>query len=508
MRLGPLTIRLIALVAVGLATRVLVAQSGGGSNYQPPQFYALQRAPERPMQAMYMAPMGVGPASPYVDVYGNPAVVPAGYCADCGGDCCGSDCYGGDCDGGDCYDGDCYGCDCGCAACGGCYGPCPDCSMGGGYGGPAAHGGFCRYGYGGSWQDCRTGTYPPFPDDVEDYSLLPPGRTEQCGPHYFDVRMEAVWMTRDETFRAPIDFTSLNVDGPIVLSSTQLDFETETGFRILGRYDVGPLSVIEFGYWGLENLDARASFTDPDPVDPNTGNLYSLFTDFVRNPALLPPDVTTPGGSLPWTERSVTHSISLESELHTGEFNYRRYWVGFNPMVSGTLLAGFRFTRLREDFLFAASGEARGEYLESIKNDMAGFQTGGDVWLHIRQGVRIGAEGKVGLMNNHYTLDNTFSTNPVAGTPPDFTEHFEKDIPALIVDASADVVWDVCPSWSVRAGYEILFLNSVLLAGENFNTGTVYNGVPGVFLPQRVPFVNDQGDAFYHGAHLGAEFIW
>jgi hypothetical protein len=73
-------------------------------------------------------------------------------------------------------------------------------------------------------------------------------------------------------------------------------------------------------------------------------------------------------------------------------------------------------------------------------------------------------------------------------------------------------VWDVCPSWSVRAGYEILFLNSVLLAGENFNTGTIYNTpentVPGVALPQRVPFVNDQGDAFYHGAHLGAEYTW
>jgi hypothetical protein len=320
--------------------------------------------------------------------------------------------------------------------------------------------------------------------------------------------MEAVYMTRDETFKQHVDFTSNNVAGPIVLSSSQLDFEPTTGFRILGRYDVGPLSVIEFGYWGIENLDSSASFTDPDPVDPDTGNLYSLFTDFVRFPALLPATVTTPDGALPWTERSITHSISLESELHNAEFNYRRYWVGFSPAVSGTLLAGFRFTRLREDFRFQAIGEAEGRYDENIKNDMAGFQAGGDIWLHVRQGVRIGAEGKVGLMNNHYTLDNTFSTNPVAGVPPDFTEHFEKDIPALVTEASADVVWDVCPSWSVRAGYEIFFLNSVLLAGENFNTGTVYNGIPGVLLPERVPFVNDQGHAFYHGAHLGAEFTW
>jgi hypothetical protein len=488
MRIGLHTIRLLALLAAAAVGGELCAQPGGGSNYQPPQFSALDAAaPMGPMQAMYMQPMG-GRANPY---QGASGVMPASY---------GGDCYGGECGGGDCY-GDCgypQGCDC--------YGQCPDCATCGP--GGCGPGGMCQYGNGGSWQDCRSGTCPPYPDDVEDYSLLPPGRTEQCGPHYFDVRMEAVYMTRDKTFNQQVDFTSNNVAGPIVLSSSELDFKPTTGFRILGRYDVGPLSVIEFGYWGIQDLKSTASFTDPDPVDPDTGNLYSLFTDFVRNPALVPATVTTPDGALPWTERSITHSISLESELHNAEFNYRRYWVGFSPAVSGTILAGFRFTRLREDFRFQANGEAEGRYDEGIKNDMAGFQTGGDIWIHVRQGVRIGAEGKIGLMNNHYTLDNTFSTNPVAGVPPDFTEHFEKDIPALVTEASADVVWDVCPSWSVRAGYEITFLNSVLLAGENFNTGTVYNDEPGVLLPERVPFVNDQGNAFYHGAHLGAEFTW
>ncbi len=491
MRFGLHTIRLLALLAAGLGGRDLLAQMGV--------------APSGPMQAMYAQPTGMGGGNSYVDAYGNSVVVPASY----GAEYSDGQYYGGDCNG------DCNG-DCGYPPAGDCYGQCGDCNgcndcgprWRDGFSGNGCGCGYGGYGNGGSWQDPRSGTNPPFPDDVEDYSLLPPGRTEQCGPHYFDVRMEAVYMTRDEAFRTPVDFTSNNVAGPIVLSSTQLDFEYETGFRILGRYDCGPLSVLEFGYWGLENLDASASFTDPNPVDPDTGNLYSLFTQFVTNPADLPVTVTTPGGALPWTERSITHSISLESELHTAEFNYRRYWVGFNPMVSGTLLAGFRYTRLREDFRFEANGEAQGRYDEGIKNDLAGFQAGGDVWIHVRQGVRIGAEGKVGLMNNHYTLVNTFSTDPVAGTPPDFSEKFEKDIPALVAEASADVVWDVCPSWSIRAGYEMLFLNSVLLAGENFNTGTVYNGIPGVLLPERIPYVNNQGDAFYHGAHLGAEYTW
>src|SRR5262249_25520428 len=160
------------------------------------------------------------------------------------------------------------------------------------------------------------------------------------------------------------------------------------------------------GYWGIENLDSSAEF-----VNPNADS-YSLFSDFVRDPAALPPTVTQPGGALPWTERSVVQRISLESELHNAEFNYRRYWVGFHPMVSGPVRPGFHYSRLREDFQFYTMGQselgfdpATGSYDENIKNDMAGFQAGGDIWIHVRQGVRIGAEGKVGLMNNHYTLD-------------------------------------------------------------------------------------------------------
>ena len=498
MRMGLLTVRLLTLSAMGLLAGVATAQSGGASS--------------GPVQALFTQPIG---GSTYVDAYGNSVVVPAGYCGNCG-DGCGDGCYGGDCYGGDCYGGDCYGgggCangygECGCPPGGECYGGNCDTCGGGrwrdGFSGNGCGCGYGGWGNGGTWQDPRAGTCPPFPDDTENYSLLPPGRTEQCGPHYFDVRMEAVVMTRDTAFRDNVDFTSLNVSGPIVVSSRELDFDYVAGFRIMGRYDCGPLSVIEFGYWGIENLDSSASFTDPNPVDPDTGNLYSLFSNF----GLQPPTVVNPDGPLPWTERSITQSISLESELHNAEFNYRRYWVGFNPSVSGTLLAGFRYTRLREDFQFLAMGEAIGSYDENIKNDLAGFQTGGDVWLHVRQGIRIGAEGKVGLMNNHYTLDNTFSTYNPTETPPNFTEHFEKDQPALTVEASADVVWDICPSWSIRAGYEMFFLNSVLLAGENFNTGTVYNDIPDVDLPQRVPFVNDQGHAFYHGAHLGAEYTW
>ena len=193
---------------------------------------------------------------------------------------------------------------------------------------------------------------------------------------------------------------------PFVLRSTQLDFDYETGFRILGRYDCGPLSVIEFGYWGVENLDSSASFTDPNPVDADTGNLYSLFSYYGNTP----PGVTTPGGPVPWTERS-------DHAKHLARIGAAQRGIQLPPLLGRLQSDGLRHAARRLPLHAAArrfpvfAGDRRSrsaDYDEIIKNDMAGFQAGGDVWVHIRQGIRIGAEGKVGLMNNHYTLDNSF----------------------------------------------------------------------------------------------------
>jgi hypothetical protein len=427
--------------------------------------------------------------SNYVDANGNPVVVPAGYV--------GPPCAGGG-----------Y---VGCEPCDG---------YGGGYGGPGGpgghgggHGGLHYVGDGirgmmhsgainGPYAMGAGGTAPPVGYDLANDVGMEGFLVDQRGPHYFDARGEAVYMTPDETFGRDIAITSLNVsDDNIVLSTGQLDYDYETGFRILGRFDLGPLSVLEFGYMGIYDWESSASFTDPNPVDPDTGNLYSLFSEFGTNPNT----VTIEGGPMPETERSVFQSISIDSDLQTAEMTFRRYWVGFIPRISGTILAGFRYTKLKEDFYFTSIGEAAQQYSVRADNDLAGFQTGGDIWIGLMQGVRIGAEGKVGLYNNHYTLDNNIVTDPLGATPPSLSERFADNEAAFISEGSADIVFDILPSWSIRAGYEILYLNSIVLAGDNFNTASPF-GLPGQ--APRVPFVAEQGHQVYHGGHLGLEYIW
>jgi hypothetical protein len=454
MRVGPFGKRTIASsVALALLTTVALPQPKAAAQMPPSSgsraFGGGSMGPTdgsaggRPVQAVFLAPLReslFGGQSPYVDAHGNPIVVPVSHCQACEG----------------------------------------------GYAGgmPMGYGGACPPG-------CDE-----FPADFAGYGM------DQRGPHYFDVRAEFVYMRPDETFTRDIDFTVEDVGGPVVLSSDQLDYDWEPGFRIMGRYDICPLSVVEFGYWGIYDWRTEASFRDPDEGDPGfEPDLFSLFSDFGN----VPNNVPTAGGPMPETERSLMHTISLDLDLHTAEISYRRYWVGFIPRISGTLLAGFRYTRLKETFQFSTIGEAALDYTTKAENDLAGFQTGGDVWVALFQGVRIGAEGKVGIYNNNFDINTDIVTTPEAGSPPDLSEHFGSNNAAFISEASVDVVADILPSWSLRAGYEVLFINSIALASENFNTGSPF-GLPNQ--EERIPFFFDQGDMFLHGFHAGVEYVW
>ncbi len=414
------------------------------------------------------------PTSQYVDSYGNAMIVPAG-----------------------CYEQ--------CAEGNGGYGPregCESCQMG-----PMSQDGFI-----GPYPMGAGGTDPPIGYDLMSDTGMSGDLVDQRGPHYFDIRAESVVMSRDKTFEKNIDFTAENVGNVVVLSSNMLSFGDNWGFRIMGRYDICPLSVVEFGYMGIFDWNSSAAVTDP------TNNLYSLFSrpapgtgQFGTSPVgvNLPP----PQNPNPETEQASMQSISLESHLQTAEITYRRYWLGYIPRVSGTLLAGFRFTRVNEDFEFASQGSqpipstmgplAALKYSEECENNLAGFQTGGDIWISLMQGLRFGTEGKMGIYDNHSKLTNRIVTTPAGVTPPSLFEEFTDDNAAFIGEASFDLVADVLPSVSIRAGYEVLFLNELVLAGNNFNQTSPY-GNQGT----RVPFVNDSGELTYHGGHFGIEYIW
>jgi hypothetical protein len=480
MRIGSLVLQ--ANLVIALATLI--------SAISPCSTLGQSRYPgggQGPMQAIYNAPAGspaCAPASRYVDAYGNPMIVPAGFCQECGpaGGQCGP--YAG-C--GPCGDGQCYG-----------GAPCDGCPQGGFINNPNPMG-------------CG-GTDPPVGYELMNDVGMEGDLVDQRGPHYWDIRAEAVTLKRDKTFGRNIDITSLNVGNTIVLSTDLLQYDWEPGFRVMGRYDIGPLSVFEFGYMGIFSYFASATANDPN------GNLFSLFS-IEQDPGLAtfgqfgtsPANVNTPGGPNPEFERAFTHHIEMSSDLQTAELSYRRYWLGYHPRISGTLLAGFRYTRVGEEFEFESIGAdppnpqlgVGGLYQDRTSNDLAGGQVGIDTWISLSQGLRFGAEAKVGLYNNHSQLHTKIKTTPQFTEPPALSEEFEQDHAAFIGEWSLDLVADILPSLSIRGGYEWLVITDLALAGDNFNTVSPY-GNQGT----RIPFFDNNTDLTYHGAHLGIEYCW
>lgn len=311
------------------------------------------------------------------------------------------------------------------------------------------------------------------------------GGWDQCGPHYYDFSADFLYWRRDRAAEPPIPFMSQGVGGPVVLSTGDLDMDYEPGFRVTGRLDLGPLAFVEASYFGT-------FFWEESAQAMGTGDLFSVFSDFGT------------GVTFDEVDGVDNARIELESELHSSEITWRRYWIGWHPAVTGTWLMGARWVRLTEDFAFQTSMQQDPatfmDYRVATENDLVGFQTGGDIAVCLRQGLRLVGTGKVGIYNNRAKQTTRVEATTV---PPNFVENAKSNTAAFVGEGGVGLVADILPSFSVRAGYEVLYLNSVALGANNFNAVPPFEGGG-----PRLPFVEDEGRALYHGFYGGLEYVW
>ena len=391
----------------------------------------------------------------WVDAYGQPAVVPASYCNSCGPGMMGGGMMAG------------YG-----MPGGGPYGP----------GGP--YGATCM--------------------DPSAYGNVNLGGVDQCGPHYFDISAEAVYWQKAKSADSTVNFATIGITDisagvadDLILNTDDLDLGWEPGMRLTGRYDLGAMSMLEVQYSGLYEWGADSALS-------GSNDIYTAFSNFgigfdTNNDNI--PDSVVGGVGLSSLEQASNVRLELLSELHNSEISFRRYWVGMNPRVTGTWMAGFRYTRLSEDLNYTTVGTSgNASFATKVTNDLCGFQTGGDMWVTIRQGFRLGAQGKVGLYNNRIDSSKVIESSQLANT---LTEVVKGDRAAFITEGNASVVWDIRPNISLRAGYDVLFLNTVALAADNFD----FDNAP--FLGgSRTPVLIEEGSALYHGGNIGLEYVW
>jgi hypothetical protein len=321
---------------------------------------------------------------------------------------------------------------------------------------------------------------------------------DQCGPHYFDVAFETVWLNPDKLFGPEIaPFTSAGIGMAAgVPVNPQLDpsgqeSEYEPGWSIAMRYDLGPLSVIEATYMGLYDIGFhQQSISVRDTAGNLDDSLFSVFSQYGFDPAI-------PIAEL---DEASIQNLEYFSDLQSTEISYRRYWLGNATPISGTYLLGARYVRMTEELIFSAIAQnGSGSVTFDSENDLVGFQLGGDAWACVRQGLRIGCEGKAGVYNNRFKY---VSSTTVTSIDSNFAPPEDGNTVSFVGEGGVSMVADILPSWSLRGGYQIMYLSSIVTVGNNIST-TQFAEVP---VDQ--PALATEGHAFYHGFHGGLEYVW
>ncbi|MBC8871302.1 MAG: BBP7 family outer membrane beta-barrel protein [Planctomycetes bacterium] len=319
----------------------------------------------------------------------------------------------------------------------------------------------------------------------------------RCEPHWFDLHAEFLYLSLDN--HGPfIEFSK--EAGAIAprISSNDLEYGDEPGFRVTGTYQTGPGSNLEFTYLGMFDFKQESSATGVD-------NLNSVFSDF-----------TGPFGIDIQEQFDLAdlHRVSLANNLDSMELNYRRRWVGPTCLLQGSWLVGVRYVKVKERLSFFSVADrpnpaggrfgGTGTCIVDATNYMTGPQIGGDLWLCVLPGLNVGLDGKFALLGNNAKQFTSISGDDIntgfVGIVPD--EVTGNDKVTFLGEASLNVTYRVNHKLTIRAGYELILLEGVALALENFNPEVPLFGFT------RTPSFSDGGSLFYDGFTFGGELMW
>jgi hypothetical protein len=307
---------------------------------------------------------------------------------------------------------------------------------------------------------------------------------------WYDFALDYMYLSRDTVDRG-VDLASEGIGGPIVLSTDDLDFDEASGFRFSGMFQVSAGGSVEFTYFGTFHWHKTASVTS------DTDNLFSVLSQFGQVPA----------GGFAETDNASLQRIDYSSTFDNFEINFRRRWVAPNHRYQGSWLIGVRYFKLDEDFQYITVNTLSGfmDYDVNTNNSLTGFQGGGDLWLCVVPGLRLGGEFKAGVFGNHASQGTNIGTTTAASI---FAEQVKVDDVAFVGNLDLMMLYRLNYNWTFKLGYQFLYVDGVALASENFNTTppAIFTGVPGDLIRDQT--INDNGNVFYHGLMLGAEFLW
>ncbi|WP_218934682.1 hypothetical protein [Rosistilla ulvae] len=333
-----------------------------------------------------------------------------------------------------------------------------------------------------------------------------------CSQRWFDFQAEVMFLSMNGSStnqaltslgQGVVNGVTGQVDANIVMGTDSVEFdELAPGFRLTASMMFGAGGNIEATYFGSNHFSQAYSVVDP------TNTLYSAFSNFG----------TAPFGGYDDTDQSAVQSLVNKSDIHSGEVNYRRRWVGPYCRFQGSWLLGFRYFDVDEVFNYEtrdainpAAAAANPDFFSSAtqtRNALVGAQLGGDLWWNVHPGINLGVGWKGGIFGNRAEQDTLIRANSINNLGvAQLQENAADSTTALMSELQARLAYRLSYSWTFTAAYWFIGLDGLALGAGNVNTSQASNLFSNPAVPRDVS-VNNDDSLTMHGFSIGLEHLW
>ncbi len=275
----------------------------------------------------------------------------------------------------------------------------------------------------------------------------------------------------------------------VLSTGGNLHFNNQTNFRIELERRLEENASLEFVYFGLQNWSDSAGIRDslPDLQSP-----YFLYG--------------TSNGPAFGYDAAFAHTISYSTRFHNAEINYWRPIPYALHGLHASFLAGVRFFNLHEGFTYAGfTPNFVGQTNIQTRNNMVGSQIGFQLTAPIKEKFSIRWDGKAGIFLNSAEQRTVITryNNALGVRDINYAEAVNKIGPAFVGEVNIVGAYRLNCRWTLYAGYQMLWVESLALAPNNFNPNfPTSTGRPGT------QTIDNDGRAFYQGARGGFQFTW
>ncbi|MBA4018452.1 MAG: hypothetical protein C0483_14895 [Pirellula sp.] len=281
-----------------------------------------------------------------------------------------------------------------------------------------------------------------------------------------------------------------------VLSGNDFDFANQPGMRMLLGARLTDYYSVELSYLGLFDWNDYQSVRNLETNTQGTqGNLYSPFTGF-GFPAQAGLDYNN------------FVSIASETQLNTGELNFRRRVDLPSSGFQASGIWGVRYMSLADRFAYRSRSNSPTPLGATVADDviasnrMFGAQVGGSLQMHVERRAWIDIEAKGIMFTNDSSQNTTFTTDTLAGgaATTTFGARSQQRV-SFGVDLQAALSWRFSRFIIGRVGYQAIFLEGVSLAANNFTTNARNANVD----PSEL---SNNGHMTFHGPFTGLTVTW